>query len=463
MLCFRGDRRTVAHAAGQSGNTSPWRDGCCTAAVLALLLVPAADTAAQPRPPLPQPGNTEFYLPGEYIVEDGVGQDPPPRFQEPPPPADGIYFRPTWMPCQSLRSNRSLVLGHLWFGMDIMGWSTKGVHAPALLTTNPVGTDIGDAGVIGVGSTSVLFGGEHLHNELRPGGRLRIGWYLDIEQTHGIEWHYFDLDGQDIHYDAIAADGSGVLGRPFVDSGTGDNAAVLVAFPAVVDGEINIRSNLQLTSTGILYHDIFWTSPYAKIDYLVGYRHARLYDSLRVNESLIYVDDDAGFTSGDEVTRRDQFRAINQFDGADFGLRGWWSRSGKLAITGLAKVAIGAANKNVVIDGFTTIDSGGTETTTPGGVLTQPSNIGRRSEQEFAAIGEVGLGLEWLPVCQCRISLGYTWLYWSDIARAFDQIDTRVDPNQLAPNNGGGNRPAFDLQTTSFWAQGLTAGFTYEF
>src|SRR5262245_48937902 len=130
------------------------------------------------------------------------------RYTEPPaPPFD--FWQPTWMPCQSLRTNRSLVLGHLWFGMDILGWSTKGVHAPALLTTSPVGTPVADAGIIGQGQTRVIFGDEFLHNEMRPGGRLTIGWWFDPNQTSGIEWHYFELDGQNIHFNAVAADGSG--------------------------------------------------------------------------------------------------------------------------------------------------------------------------------------------------------------------------------------------------------------
>jgi hypothetical protein len=67
-----------------------------------------------------------------------AGDEPytgPDRYDEPPPPPfDGVV--PTWLPCQSLRYNRSLVLGHLYFGMDIMGWATKGVHAPALVTSS---------------------------------------------------------------------------------------------------------------------------------------------------------------------------------------------------------------------------------------------------------------------------------------------------------------------------------------
>jgi hypothetical protein len=380
------------------------------------------------------------------------------RYREPaPPPFD--FWQPTWMPCQSLRTNRSLVLGHLWFGMDILGWSTKGVHAPPLLTTSPIGTAIADAGIIGQGQTRVLFGDEFLHNEMRPGGRLTIGWWFDPNQTSGIEWHYFELDGQNIVYNAAAADGSGILARPIINADTSVNDAVLIAFPDLLDGAIRIASDLQLTSTGIIFRDLLWATEFSRIDYLVGYRHTHLFDRLRTDEVLLSLDDASGFTAGALVRRTDQFRAVNQFDGADLGLKGWWSKNGKLAVTGLAKIALGASNNNVIINGFTFVDGVGSE----GGVLAQSANIGRRARQEFGIVSEVGLGLEWQPACFWKFNLGYTWFYWSKVARAMDHVSTVVDPDELAPGGDPCACSDFRFRVSSFWAQGLNAGFTYQF
>src|SRR2546423_1182403 len=77
------------------------------------------------------PTDTEQLVP----ADGQPAERPPPiegaRYNEPPlPPWD--YEQPTWMPCQSLRTNRSLVLGHLYWGAEILAWSTKGVHAPTL-------------------------------------------------------------------------------------------------------------------------------------------------------------------------------------------------------------------------------------------------------------------------------------------------------------------------------------------
>jgi len=436
-----------------------WRTVRITAVCLVIAItLRAARLSAQDtgRATIPRPAPVRIADPAlenaEVLPEIYDGQSYA-RYDEPPPPLDN--WNPTWMPCQSLRYNRSLVLGHLWFGMDIMGWATKGVQTPALVTTSPVGTDILDAGVLGAANTTTLFGNEFIHNEMRPGGKLTIGWWFDVDQYTGIEWHYLELDGKNIRFEADETTGNGILARPIFDIDAGTNASVPVAFPGVLDGSIRVLSNLQLTSTGIVFRDLLWGSPIARVDYLVGYRHAHLHDNLKVREGLVSLDDSSGFTADDVIRREDEFRAVNQFDGADLGLKFWWSRNRKLAITGLAKIAVGAANQNVIIEGFTSVNSGGTITTTEGGVLAQASNIGRRANQEFGIVSEMGLGLEWTPGCQWHFNLGYTWLYWSDVARAMNQVDTTV--------NASGTRPAFNLQTTSFWAQGLTAGFSYQF
>jgi hypothetical protein len=407
--------------------------------------VRSADAVPQPEP----------EREAEPVYEPPFDQAPK-RYDEPyPPPAD--FWQPTWMPCQSLRTNRSLVLGHMYFGMDILGWATKGVQAPALVTTS----SLGDGGILGEGDTSVLSGDEFIHNEMRPGGKLTIGWWFDPNQTSGVEWHYLELDGKRIRFDAFDDTGDLVIARPIIDGGSGDNGAVITASDEQ-NGSIRVASKLQVTSTGVLFRDLFYGTQFARVDYLVGYRHAMVRDRLRTDESIVALVD-GNFTADDVVTRVDKFQTINQFDGADLGMKFWWSKGGKLALTGLGKIAVGAINNNVIIDGFTSIDSGGTVTTTDGGVLTQPSNIGRRAEQRFGIVSEVGLGLEWEPACQFKFNLGYTWLYWSRVARAVNQIDTTVDVDQLAPNNGSGSRPEFNPHTTSFWAQGLTGGFTYQF
>jgi hypothetical protein len=365
------------------------------------------------------------------------------------------------MPCQSLRTNRSLVLGHLYWGADILGWATKGVNAPPLVTTSSAGNE----GIIGQGDTVIRFGNEIQHANMRPGGKLTIGWWFDPNQYSGIEWHYFELDGQNYRFRASGDAGDIDIARPFIDAGTGDESSVLTVSDTR-SGSIDAVSNFQLTSTGIVFRKLFWASQYARFDYIAGYRHTHLYDNVRIQENFTVLAGDSDFDAADRVTRVDRFAAVNQFDGADLGFRGWWSKNGKLAITTTSRVALGSTSNTILVNGFTNVRAAGPPvTTTPytGGVLAQSSNIGRRSIQDFGTVAELGIGLSWQPGCYWKFNLGYTWFYWNQVARALDHIDRALDTDQLAPNNGAGTRPAIHLHTTSFWADGLNGGFTYQF
>src|SRR5262245_43166438 len=294
--------------------------------------------------PMPEPDAARVVQP--QFDEFGQPIDDPnyrgrPRYAEPPPPPFD-FWQPTWMPCQSLRTNRSLVLGHLYWGADILGWATKGVHVPPLVTSS----SLANGGVIGQGDTDIRFGNDFQLNSMTPGGKLTIGWWFNPNQYSGIEWHYFELDNRNT-FTAAVADGSSVLARPFLNNGV--EAANPTANDTRLFASVLAASDFQLTSTGIVFRDLLWASPIARLDYLVGYRHTHFFDRVRVDERFTVSGSDPDFNDGDHVTRVDQFRAVNQFDGADLGLRGWWSNNGKLAITTISRIALGATNNDVFV------------------------------------------------------------------------------------------------------------------
>ena len=167
-----------------------------------------------------------------------------------------------------------------------------------------------------------------------------------------------------------------------------------------------------------------------------------------------------------------QFRSLTQFNGGEFGIvERWWRERASLQVIGT--VALGASGIGTSIGGGTI----GTETTgtpgaattvvtsrTRGGLLAQPTNIGSYDTSLFAAAGEVGVAADYALWSQCRLSVGYTFLWLSTVGRAAGQVDTTVNPTQL----GGGTlvgpaRPAFQLDTTGFWAQGVSLGLDYQF
>ena len=101
-----------------------------------------------------------------------------------------------------------------------------------------------------------------------------------------------------------------------------------------------------------------------------------------------------------------------------------------------------------------------------GGLLALASNVGRYERDHFAMIPELGITLGYDVTCNVRATFGYTFLYWSKVARPGDQIDLDVNITQFG-NNGnnlvGEPRPEFNWVTTDFWAQGLRVGLDYRF
>lgn len=367
-------------------------------------------------------------------------------------------------PCRESRFNRSVILGRLWTKLEILGWATKGSDVGPLITSSPVDplTPVADAGVLGLSTTAILAGGDSVHDEFRPGGRLTIGWNWEQGCPGGFEAYYFGLDGYSERFTAAAVDGEGILARPIVNDATDDPDSVLVAYPGLLDGEIDVALDMHFSGAGILLRHTVCGDCCQRTDFLVGYRHARLSDQLVIRENLLALDPASGFGAGHFVSRTDNFQAINHFHGAEFGLESRLLR-GNFVVVGLAKAALGASQKTLSIDGRTLIDDGVALTEFEGGVLALPSNMGRYSQQDFGAMGEIGLSVEWQPWQTVKLTLGYSWLYWSDVLRAPEQIDTRVDRDQLAPTAGGGSQPDVTLRDTSFWAHGLTGGVHIDF
>jgi hypothetical protein len=153
--------------------------------------------------------------------------------------------------------------------------------------------------------------------------------------------------------------------------------------------------------------------------------------------------------------------------GAQVGGRLEW-RSDLLSLSLLGKVALGATQQRLTIDGGSVLNAGGTTTAVPGGIFAQQTNIGRYEEDAFAVVPEVGvnLGMQLMP--GVRAQVGYTLLYWSDIVRPGNQIDRVVNPNIVSTDqdfgvSGGPQRPAPLFNASDFWAQGLNFGLHFRY
>ena len=87
--------------------------------------------------------------------------------------------------------------------------------------------------------------------------------------------------------------------------------------------------------------------------------------------------------------------------------------------------------------------------------------MGTYSRSVTAVIPEVGFNVAYEFRKWLRLTIGYTAIYWSNVAFAGDQIDRGVNRTQL--NGGlliGPERPAFTFHSTDYWMHGMSLGAT---
>ena len=176
----------------------------------------------------------------------------------------------------------------------------------------------------------------------------------------------------------------------------------------------------------------------------------------------------SGLPEGTTLEELDAFRTRNYFNGVNLGVLAE-ARSGRLTTSATMKVALGRTSSRVAIDGEATatvpLPNGGVDVaTTPAGLLAQETNIGDFEYDRFAVVPELGVEAAYDVTPCLQASVGYTFLYWSRVARPGDQIDTDLNLSQLAPGGlVGFPRPEQQNVDDDLWVQGLRFGLQYRF
>lgn len=417
-------------------------------------------------------------VPEEVPETEVVG--PQPEFQ----PWDGYESNTPCdscdqLPCTSCCGCFCGPPGRVWVRAEYLYWFTQGMQIPPLVTTGP---SVDQPGYLNSPGTQILFGNGSVNTSGRSGLRLTVGVWLNAAQTVGIEGDYLWLANASTHYSA-SSNGTPILSRPFYDlSPTQADPSMIVgqnvenvAAPGIIAGSVSVdaqtvfqtgglRALLNLCCSQQCYSNSFLpglNGPGARrVDLLVGYRYGRLNDSLAINENLTSLVS----TEPGSFHVNDSFATRNVFNGVELGTslqnyRGRWS------LEMMMKMAFGNTLQSVDINGYTTTTQNGSTTTEAGGLLAQSTNIGHYSRNQMAVMPQLGANLGYQLTPRLRVLAGYTFLYWSNVVRAGNQIDfdvnSRLLPNDTRPLAGDTQHPQFAFQTSDFWAQGINAGVDY--
>ncbi len=380
-------------------------------------------------------------------------------------------------PCESAGCVPCGPPGRLWVNADFLFWAVQGSSIPPLVTTSPAGTPRTQAGVLGGPGTTVVFGDQRINNDFRPGFEVQGGLWLDECNRFGIAGDFFFL-GDSRQGFAAASLGTPILARPFFNvatnasdaqliaaGGTGNGSdSQLIAFPGLVAGTVVVNSSSSFLGAGVngLYN--LCCDCRGRLDLIAGYRYLRLTDELSIAEDLTTTGAVTGVPIGTRFQVLDRFRTENDFHGGRVGAAAEMSR-GRFFADVSGSVAFGVTHSVVEISGSTVITlPGAAPVTQPRGLLAQTTNIGRYTSDEFAVVPEVSFRVGMRVTDHLRAYAGYTFLYWSNVARPGNQIDLGLNPTQI-PTGGlvGAPRPVFLRHDSDLWVQGLNLGLEFRF
>jgi hypothetical protein len=364
----------------------------------------------------------------------------------------------------------------LWASVEFLEWWTKGMNSPALITGSPTGTPLTAAGILGGTGTTVLAGKDKFNSDNAPGFRLRTGFWVDSASTFGFEGSYFFLGRRSDDHTVFATSLAPIIARPFFDAaplalltGSPTPSSLALTYPGLVSGIATTSATNEFYGADVNFRKNCDCSDNHRIDFLAGYRYARLKDTLLITDNVTAIPlggatipfgtQTITLPFGTGIFHSDRFETRNDFNGGQVGFAGEWRR-GRWFLGGRTLVAIGNVHKEAVITGSTLSAIPGVGAgQTNAGVLVQPTNYGSYRSNDFAVLPEGSVTVGVHVTDSFRIFAGYTFMYWSNVWRAGDQIDLTINTTQVGAGPLiGAPRPQFPSKDTDFWAQGVSAG-----
>ena len=340
-----------------------------------------------------------------------------------------------------------------WAELDYLAWSVTGDKLPALVTTAPAGTPLGVAGVLGQPTTTVLFGDSSVNKDWRSGGRITAGYWFDPQRNRGIEASFFGLENIGTGF---AADSNAfpILTRPFFNVATGAQDSLIAGFPGIATGSVNANETSRLLGAGALYRQDLGMWSGQRVSALIGYRYLRSSDTLWITDTSNALPSARSFPP--TISRRRAiFTASISGSPANGGTaRGRWNGAARSRSAPISTPPISRAPRPTIL---------GVTTTTAGGFLAAPSNIGHFEQTRFAVVPEISLKAGYQIAPAWRLIAGYDVMYWTGVQRACGLVDTSLNPT-LVPGPGiGPVRPLPVMNTTNLLAQGFSFGVRYNY
>ena len=264
------------------------------------------------------------------------------------------------------------------------------------------------------GSIAPVFGANHDNIDYRgqSGGRFGVGYWFDKEQDLGLDVDYFQLDRGSLHASASSGpNGLPIIGPTFFDPAANKETIILFSDPGVRAANLNLSADSRFWGVEANFKRQLPAVFADHLELLAGFRHVEFDENLNIGGASIATD-----PNGLSLAYIDTFSVHDRFDGPQIGLASDFTYN-RLFLNLKAKFAVGELNETVRINGATDF-LGPTPSVSPGGILTQPTNIGRYSHTVFTFLPEITVNTGVQLTDHLRAFVGYNLIYLDKLQRA---------------------------------------------
>ncbi|TWT82040.1 hypothetical protein CA13_34950 [Planctomycetes bacterium CA13] len=334
-----------------------------------------------------------------------------------------------------------------WAVSEFLMWFAPDRDMPALVTMGP-------AGVIPFESVSQTVFGDDINGDMSVGFRGDYGKY--VSKNIGIGGRFWMMtENEDSYY--ASGNGTGPsIGRPFFNTDIPSEDVILVNGPnvlgAVFSGEVQGESTLNMLGAEAYARINLGCSSTHKLELIGGYSHFNIDDELWMSSTSVQT---TGVGAGTITRFRDDFEMENRFDGGQIGFE-MSAKRGRWTARSLTKVHLGNMNQHANIRGTTTRGPAGSLVSGVGGALPFDGYVDEERDV-FAFIPEANFKLGYQFRNNVALSVGYSFLYFDNVAQVGDVINPLLDGPSLADPVQFGGQP-FKFDDSSLWVQGIDLG-----
>ncbi len=365
-----------------------------------------------------------------------------------------------------------------WFEADYLYWQVKRADDPTPFVVANDSLISGD--VLDQEGSHTVLGGDHLKSKWRSGGKFALGYWFDDCRTWGAEANYFFLPQNSRTHGVFSNGlaGSDYLYIPFFDTSIDAENSVVIANPSVnghnaFSGAARLKSSNRMQGAELNAIAGGWLKDCDyNVDLLAGFRYWNFNEDLTFSTNSPYLNNDFNnrFLQDrtDIFTTSDQFKVDNNFYGAQVGFNATttWNC---FFLNLKAKVALGGIVKNIKTRGrlvTNDFDRFNDPQIFDGGYFVQYPR--KHTNTKFSVLPEVNLNVGYQVMDGCKIQVGYTFLYVSNVLRAGRVVNRDINS---AASNAISDLPVVSAERNNrcgrssdgIWAQGVNVGFTFEF